>query len=204
MVEPIVSALIIATAKTLTGVQPRWRGCAPASTQRIYFANHTSHMDFILVWSALPPRLRATTRPVAAADYWTRGALKPYLIHRVFRGVLVDRGRVNRQANPMTPMLDALAAGDSLILFPEGTRGPGDELLPFRSGIFHVARARPDVELVPVWIANSSRVMPKGAMLPIPLLCSVTFGQPTRLDPPEDKPSFLARLRQSLLDLEGS
>jgi 1-acyl-sn-glycerol-3-phosphate acyltransferase len=201
MFEPLVAASITGAVRVLTGVRARWLGCGPAATQRIYDSNHTSHVDFVLLWSALPPQLRARTRPVAAGDYWTKGAVRRYVIHQVFRGVLVDRGPVAMGVNPVAPMLDALDHGDSLILFPEGTRGDGKELLPFKHGIFHVARALPSVELVPVWIDNSYRVMPKGVVLPLPLLCSVTFGQPTRIEAEEDHSRFLTRLRQSLLEL---
>ena len=201
MLDSFVAGLITGGARTLTGVRARWTGCLPTSTQRIYFANHASHFDFVLLWSSLPAALRAHTRPVAARDYWQQHVIRPYLINRVFRGVLVDRV-VGRNANPLTAMLDALDRGDSLILFPEGTRGSGKELLPFKSGLYHVAAARPLVELVPAWIANSSRVMPKGAFLPAPMLCSVTFGEPLRLAPAEEKQAFLDRARDRLASLD--
>jgi len=203
MLESIVAKLVTGGTRLLTGAQARWVGCGPADVQRIYFANHTSHADFILLWAALPAGLRQKTRPVAAGDYWCRGAVRHYMIQRVFCGVLVDRGRVDRSANPIAPMIEALDCGQSLILFPEGTRGSGEGVQPFKSGVFHLAQARPDVELTPVWIHNSYRVMPKGTFFPIPLLCSVVFGRPTRLAADEPKPEFLARLRQSLIDLES-
>jgi len=188
-------------ARLLTGARSLWRGCAPEPRQRIYFANHSSHADFVLLWSSLPPALRARTRPVAGADYWQRDALRRFLIQRVFHGVLVDRGLHDRHHNPLQPMLDALAGGDSLIIFPEGTRNPDEGLLPFKSGLFHLARSCPQVELVPVWIANLNRVMPKGRMLPLPLLCTVTFGKPIALGAGEGKEAFLARAYDALLTL---
>lgn len=199
MLEFLAARTLTGIAKVLTGVQARWSGCAPADQQRIYFANHTSHLDFILLWSALPPRLRVRTRPVAAADYWTSSALKRYLIQRVFRGVLVDRER--KSHDPLAPLRAALDASDSLILFPEGTRNLGEEMLPFKSGIFHLAESHPQAELVPVWLCNSQRVMPKGALLPVPLLCSVRFGAPCKREPGETKKAFLERLRSTLVDL---
>jgi len=201
----VIAAVTCAGARILTGAQARWVGCAPLDVQRIYFANHTSHLDFVLLWSSLPARLRRKARPVAAKDYWCRGSLRRFVINRVFRGVLVDRAHFDRdrEASPIQPMLNALDAGDSLILFPEGSRGPGPEVQPFRSGIFHLADARLNVELIPVWIQNSYRVMPKGSLFPIPLLCSVTFGKPMRLNEGEQKPEFLARMRDSLAGLES-
>ncbi|HEY3837118.1 MAG TPA: lysophospholipid acyltransferase family protein, partial [Bryobacteraceae bacterium] len=170
----------------------------------IYFANHSSHLDFILLWSALPFKLRRRTRPVAAADYWFQGNFRQFLIRRVFNGVSVERqGRVSG-VNPLQPMLDALDGGDSLILFPEGTRGSGEELQPFKSGIFHLAKHRPDIELVPVWMENCYRVMPKGSFLPVPLLCSVRFGAPTRLGGGETRPEFLGRLQKAIEGLRAS
>jgi 1-acyl-sn-glycerol-3-phosphate acyltransferase len=186
--------------RLLTGAHGRWSGCAPVETQRIYCVNHTSHLDFLLLWTALPARLRRVTRPVAAADYWNAGPVRRYLIQEVFRGVLVDRSGLAPQ--PLQPVFTSLAQGDSLIFFPEGTRGPGEGLLPLKSGIFHVAQDWPEVELVPVWIDNSYRVMPKGVFFPVPLLCSMTFGAPLRLLEGEEKETFLLRLRNAMLELQ--
>lgn len=199
--QRLLARLIIGFARLLTGARSLWRGCAPEQRQRIYFANHSSHADFVLLWSSLPPALRRRTRPVAGADYWQRDAARRFLIHRVFHGVLVDRERHDPQHNPLQPLLDALHAGDSLILFPEGTRNLTDELLPFKSGLYRLARACPQIELVPVWIANLNRVMPKGRVLPLPLLCTVSFGAPLSLAADESKDAFLARARDALLEL---
>ncbi len=194
--------VIITFARLLTGAQPRWIGCAPAATQRIYFPNHASHGDFVLVWSSLPPALRAVTRPVAGADYWERGRMRRFVIHDVFNAVLIERGPAARDSDPIGAMQEALDAGSSLILFPEGTRNTTDErLLPFKSGIFHLASRCPKAELVPVWIENLNRVLPKGEVLPVPLLCTVSFGAPIRLDEGESKNDFISRTREALLDL---
>ncbi len=203
MLERLVAGLITGAAKALTGAQCQWIGCGPYDTQRIYFANHSSHLDFILLWSALPV-LRRRTRPVAAADYWFHGTFKQYLIRRVFNGVAVERQGRTPGTNPLQPMLDALDEGASLIIFPEGTRGSGEEVQPFKSGIFHLAKDRPQVELVPVWMENCYRVMPKGSLLPAPLLCSVRFGEPTRLGEEERKLDFLDRLKKAVEGLRSA
>ena len=189
-------------ARAITGVRPIWQGCAPSGGQRIYFANHASHGDFILLSTCLPPEERGRTRAVAGADYWRKNRIRHVLARDILNTVLVERNWIERSEDPMTIMLGALAEGSSLIIFPEGTRNMTEEpLLRFRSGIYNLAAARPDVELVPCWIENMSRVLPKGAFLPVPLLCRIVFGAPVRLEADEDRHAFLDRSRQALLDL---
>lgn len=201
MFEPLVATIITAGARSVTGARSLWLGCTPEPNQRIYFANHSSHGDFVLLWASLPPLLRKLTRPVAAGDYWQKTPLRRYIISGVFNGVLIDRERKTPESNPLQPMLDALQWGDSLIIFPEGTRNLEDGLLPFKSGLYHLAKSYPQAELVPVWIANLNRVMPKGRVLPLPLLCTTSFGAPLRLEEDESKEQFLTRSREALLAL---
>ena len=187
-------------ARVVLGTEARWIGCSPTEKQRIYFANHTSHADFIVLWGSLPPALRRATHPVAAADYWMRTALRRYLAERVFGAVLVDRNHAAREHNPLEPVSHALRRSKSLIFFPEGTRRAGNELLTFKCGIYHIACEHLDIELVPVWISNLHRSLPRGAVVPAPLLCSITFGQPIHLIPGENKKVFLTRLRTALVE----
>jgi 1-acyl-sn-glycerol-3-phosphate acyltransferase len=198
----IAASLVVGFARAVTAVRGEWSGIAPVLKQRIYFANHNSHGDFVLVWTVLPPALRRGTRPVAGADYWLTSALKSFIGKDVFNAVLIDRNPETRSADPVSQMSAALKGGDSLILFPEGTRNTGQtRLLPFKSGMFHLATANPDIDMVPVWIENLNRVMPKGALVPIPLLCTVSFGAPIRLEAGEDKADFTARAENALISL---
>jgi 1-acyl-sn-glycerol-3-phosphate acyltransferase len=202
MLERLLASAIILFARAATGVRAQWSGCAPQPGRRVYFANHSSHGDFVLVWAVLPPALRWRTRPVAAADYWLSGAVRRYCGERLFRAVLIDRDAQTRREDPVAVMAAAIEAGSSLILFPEGTRNTsGEGLLPFRSGLYHLARRCAGVEWVPVFIDNVNRVMPKGEFLPVPLLCSVTFGAPLRIGADEGKAEFLDRARSALLAL---
>jgi 1-acyl-sn-glycerol-3-phosphate acyltransferase len=202
LIAGITGRAIVLFARFLTAVRAIWAGVDPVPGQRVYFANHTSNGDFILLWSVLPPRLREETRPVAALDYWLKTPLRAFVGREVFRAVLIDRRPETRMADPVAQMAEALDDGASLILFPEGQRNASDApLLPFRSGLYHLARARPSVDLVPVWIENLNRVMPKGEIVPVPLLCTVTFGAPLRVAEGEEKAAFLARASLALLAL---
>ena len=202
VIAQVVASGVTAFARLLTGVRGNWVGCVPDMRPRVYFANHSSHGDFVLIWSVLPRSLRSITRPVAGADYWLNGKLRRFLGERVFRAVLFDRTASMREADPIGRMVAALDDHASLILFPEGTRNTGGQvLLPFKTGLYHLAKARPDVEFVPVWIDNLNRVMPKGEMIPLPLLCTVTFGSPLRLANGETRAGFIERSRNSLLSL---
>jgi len=201
MLAALTAFAITSAARLLTGARALWLGCTAQPVQRLYYANHSSHGDFVLLWAALPDELRRSTRPVAGADYWQRDKLRRYLINQVFNAVLIERERSSPHSNPLQPMLDALDNGDSLILFPEGTRNLEDGLLPFKTGLYHLAKARPQVELIPVWIANLNRVMPKGRALPLPLLCTLSFGAALERLESESKEAFLERARDALLAL---
>ncbi|MGH2616805.1 MAG: lysophospholipid acyltransferase family protein [Thermomicrobiales bacterium] len=213
MKDPIhpLAGVFAALGRLVSGVQVRWDGSRPEPRQRIYYANHTSHLDFLVLWAALPRELRARTRAVAAKDYWERGTVRPYLAQRVFRAVLVEREAAapaaGARARPVAArdLIDrldvALGRDGSLIIFPEGTRGTGETVAPFKSGLYHLARRRPDVELLPVHIDNLNRILPKGEILPVPLISTVTFGAPLHLTPGESKMAFLARARDAVCGL---
>ncbi|MCI4439683.1 lysophospholipid acyltransferase family protein [Tibeticola sp.] len=196
----LVGGFLLGLVRLLTGAQARWVGCPPKAEQRIYFANHQSHADLVLIWAALPEELRAITRPIAAKDYWTKTRFRKWITTEVFHAVYVDRERRGDE-DPLAPLIEALEKGDSLILFPEGTRGHGAEPQPFKAGLYNLALRFPDVVLVPTWIDNVQRLMPKGEFVPVPVLCSVTFGPPIRLEPGEDRAAFLERARAAVIAL---
>lgn len=200
-----VTGLAISTfARFMTAPRAVWQGIEPVPRQRVYFANHTSNGDFVLLWTALPTPLRRQTRPVAALDYWLTSPLRGFIGREVFNAVLIDRRPEARAEDPVAQMVSALDHGFSLIIFPEGQRNSTDAtLLPFKSGLYHLAKARPGVDLVPVWIANLNRVMPKGEVIPVPLICTLTFGAPLDIEPEEAKDAFLARATQALLALKA-
>lgn len=199
----IAGQAISVFARFMTAPRALWLGIDPVPAQRVYFANHSSNGDFVLLWTVLPAHLRRVTRPVAASDYWLTTPLRSFIGQEVFRAVLIDRRPEARTEDPVAQMVAALDSGASLILFPEGKRNSSDEaLLPFKSGLYHLARARPSIDLVPVWIANLNKVMPKGEVIPVPLICTVTFGSPLHILPDEEKSAFLDRAASALLSLK--
>ena len=206
-IHPLANVLA-AVARLITGIQVQWAGCKPSERQRIYFANHTSHLDFVVLWSALPPEIRSKTRPIAARDYWEETALRRYLAEKVFKAVLVERGIMGKTKAPeharfasrslIEDLSTALDSSSSLILFPEGTRGTGEKVGSFRSGLYHLAQRRPEVELVPAYLENLNRILPKGEVLPVPMLSLLTFGKPIQLEAHEERDHFLERAREAV------
>ena len=193
-------------ARLITGAQGHWYGCPPKAEQRIYFANHQSHFDWVLVWAALPRDLRTRTRPIAARDYWTATPFKAWITREIFNAVYVSRAPAAERApdeDPLEPLVEALEAGDSLVIFPEGTRSGKGEPQAFKAGLFHLAEKFPGVQLIPVWIDNVQRVMPKGEVVPVPILCTVTFGAPVQVEAGEEKHAFLARAREAVIALKA-
>jgi 1-acyl-sn-glycerol-3-phosphate acyltransferase len=198
--------LVALLVRLVTGAQGQWFDCEPYAGQRVYIANHSSHLDFLVLWAVLPSTVRAATRPVAAKDYWEASGLRRWLALRVFRAVLVDRkpGTIVGADSVLRPLADALRQGASLILFPEGTRGTGAEVAAFKSGLYHLCRLTPGIEVVPAYLANLNRILPKGEVVMVPLLSRVSFGRPLRLEEGERKPQFLERARKAVCSLENA
>lgn len=187
-------------AKMLSGATVRWVDCEPDTCQRVYFANHTSHLDALVLWASLPKRIRTLTRPVAAADYWIKGPVRRYMAS-VFNALLIDRKQIKVHNSPIDMMIREIGNQYSLIVFPEGGRNLSGEMQDFKSGLYHLARKRPDLELVPVHIDNLNRVMPKGEFLPVPLLSCISIGAPIFLESHENKNEFLSRAREAVLKM---
>jgi 1-acyl-sn-glycerol-3-phosphate acyltransferase len=201
LLPPMTRTLLAALARLISGASTRWIDCQPDTCQRVYFANHTSHLDPLVVWFSLPPEVRALTRPVAAKDYWERGWIRRYLATKVFDALLIDRTEVKVHQSPVDMLIRAIGNTYSLILFPEGGRNTGPELNEFKSGLYYLAKKRPDLELIPVYIDNLNRVLPRGEFLPVPLLSCITFGPPMWLEAKEPKADFLRRAREAVIRL---
>ncbi len=197
----LTSHAIVLLAKLFSGFTVRWIDCQPDTCQRIYFANHTSHLDAVVLWSALPRELRRITRPVAAKDYWSGGWFKPH-IAKSFNALLIDRKEIKVHKSPIDIMINEMGDVYSLIVFPEGGRSAGDEMSDFKSGLYYLGKKRPDLELVPVYIDNVNRILPRGEFLPVPLLSCITIGPPIFLEAGEPKHEFLKRAREAIRRLK--
>jgi 1-acyl-sn-glycerol-3-phosphate acyltransferase len=202
MKAELTATALAAIARFISGASVRWVDCEPDICQRIYFANHTSHLDALVLWASLPRRVRSITRPVAAKDYWEGGPVRRYIATQVFDALLIDRNEVTVRNNPVTMLLQAIGTTGSLIVFPEGGRNTGTEIGDFKSGIYYLAKKRPDLELVPVHIDNMNRVLPRGEFLPVPLLTCISFGAPIWLESGENKNEFLTRARNAVKRLK--
>lgn len=200
MLKQVSLSVLVGLAKFFSGATLRWVDCGPDPCQRVYFANHTSHLDALVLWASLPRQLRSLTRPVAARDYWNGGPVRRY-VSSLFNVLLIDREHVRAHSSPVDQMIREIGTTHSLIVFPEGGRNPDGELGEFKSGLYYLGKKRPDLELMPVYIDNLNRVMPKGEVLPIPLLSCISVGAPIWLEPGEGKLEFLQRARQKVLDL---
>ena len=204
-IDKHVGLLLAAGTRLVTGAVGRWVDCEPSTRQRIYYANHSSHLDILLLWASLPREVRRLTRPAAARDYWSATPLRRYLALRVFNAILIDRpghGAGPRAAlQSVEDTVAALGTDHSLIIFPEGTRGEGYEMSPFRSGIYHLAKRLSGVDLVPVFLENLNRILPKGELFPVPLLSSINFGRPIVLKAGEAKADFISRAQRAVAEL---
>lgn len=193
--------VLATTAKLLSGSSVRWVDCQPDTCQRVYFANHTSHLDALVLWSALPKAIRQLTRPVAAKDYWEKTRMRRFFAG-CFNALLIDRQNVRVHQSPVDMMIREIGDTYSLIVFPEGGRNTGEEMGEFKSGLYYLGKKRPDLELVPVYIDNVNRVLPRGEFLPVPLLSCITIGPPIWLEAGEPKIEFLRRARESVRRLK--
>ncbi len=200
--KAVTIPVLVGVAKLFSGATLRWVGCQPDTCQRVYFANHTSHLDALILWASLPRQIRSLTRPVAAKDYWVRGPIRRY-ISDVFNALLIDREQIKVHNSPIDMMIREIGDKYSLIVFPEGSRNTDPEMRDFKSGIYYLSKKRPDLELVPVYLNNMNRIMPKGEFLPVPLMSCITIGPPMWLETGESKNQFLKRARNEVIKLRN-
>lgn len=179
IIQMIFFALAIRPFMALfIGLRVRGREHLHSAAQFILIANHSSHLDTMSLLSLFPLNQLRRIRPVAAADYFERNAVVSLLTRTLFNILPIARTNITSENNPLRRMREAIEAGDSLIIFPEGTRGAGGEIGEFRSGVAHVLAKLPNVPVLPAYLVNMGRSLPKGEFIPVPFFCEIRLGAP--------------------------
>ena len=181
------------------GVTVHHRERLPTDGPAVLVANHNSHLDTMVLMTLLPPRLLPKVRPVAAADYFLKGRLMTWFSLRIIGILPIVRG--GKSGDPLAAVHDALARGEIVILFPEGSRGEPERLSEFKSGVAHLARAHPDVPVIPAFLHGLGKSLPKGSAVFVPFCCDVVVGEPIPWQ--EDRNLYMQELRERMDALAG-
>jgi 1-acyl-sn-glycerol-3-phosphate acyltransferase len=189
-------------ARVFTGADVSGREHLPTRGPAIVAANHNSHVDTLLLLSMFPAGTLRKVRPAAAADYFLKDPMMSWFSRHVIGIVPVARNRAGSGEDVLAPAREALAAGDIVVIFPEGTRGPGsDDMGRLKSGVARLAESFPEAPVTPVWIQGAGRVLPKGEVVPVPMNCAVIVGPPIRWE--GKRATFMEALREALLALKA-
>ncbi len=195
LVRPLMAIFI--------GYRVQGRQWLPGVGPFVMVANHSSHLDTVSLLSLFPLRRLREIQPVAAADYFERNRLIAWFSHTFFNILPIARGRITPENNPIQRMLAQLGAGKSLIIYPEGTRGSGEEIGPIRPGIAHLLEQAPRLPVVPVYLVNHGRLLPKGEWFPVPLFCEIRIGPPLVFSG-GNRQDILEKLRSAIVSLKDT
>lgn len=143
----------------------------------ILIANHSSHMDTVSLLNLIPLKSLRKVKPVAAADYFAKNTLIAWLSDTFMNILPIDRAKITKENNPIKLMGDVLKNNQSIIVFPEGTRSLDGEFNQFKTGVARLIIQNPDIPIVPCYLTNMYKAMPKGELLPIPFICDIYIGE---------------------------
>jgi 1-acyl-sn-glycerol-3-phosphate acyltransferase len=182
------------------GLRVRGREHLAAPGPFVLVANHSSHLDTVALLSLFPLRRLRSIRPCAAADVFDRTRTRAFWSRLLFHVLPIERVDIRPEDHPLDRMAAALMRGESLILFPEGTRGAGGAMGPFKSGVARLAELMPGLTFIPTYLCNIGRALPKGEFLPVPFFCEIRIGEPMRLT--GEKDAMLQSLRSRMEALQ--
>ncbi|MBF0505121.1 MAG: 1-acyl-sn-glycerol-3-phosphate acyltransferase [Candidatus Omnitrophica bacterium] len=183
------------------GLRVRGREHWPLEHPFIVIANHTSHLDAAALLAFFPLKDLRRVRPVAAADYFNSNKCIAFFSRIFFNILPIARKNIGRHQNPLDGLREALEHKETLIIFPEGTRSSSGEMGPFHTGIAHILKEFPQVPVIPVYMSNMYKALPKGEFILVPFICEVNIGKPLFLSGTKDE--IVQTLRDSVIKLKG-
>ncbi len=186
-------------ALAVLGVRVRRRALIPEGPCLVV-ANHNSHLDAAVLMSLFPLRRLPRVHPVAAADYFGKNLVRRTMAMVLMNGIPIER-RPQPGTDPLAPIVEGMARGESFIFFPEGSRGEPGVMAPFRPGIGRLVRQVPDLTVVPVFLSGAERIWPRGEAIPVPLGIDVSVGKPRTYPAHGDPPEIAAHVREDVLAL---
>lgn len=193
LVRPLVSLLL--------GRSTKGREHLPTSGPAIIAANHNSHLDILYLIALMPLKAVPLLRPVAAADYFCSTPLSSWL-SSTFLGIIpLERKRGSFHADPLAGPAAALEQGEIVIIFPEGTRGAPEELGQIKPGVAHLAKRFPSVPVVPVFMRNLGRSLPRGSFVLVPFCGKAAVAEPRCFS--GDTREFTTELATTMQQLEA-
>lgn len=148
--------------------------------QFILIANHNSHMDTMAIMSAIPSRYIHKVHPIAARDFFGGSLFKKILMRYLVNATLIQRDRDDPNNDPIDSMDKMLKKSRSLILFPEGSRGIPGVMAKFKKGLGYLIQRNPEINVIPVYLDNVYKTLPRGKNLILPYNCSIKFGDPIK------------------------